>query len=52
MGQKVNPKGLRIGVIKDLDAKWYSDKNDDQICIRISKNIIRNRKQMQDLSTG
>ena len=27
MGQKVNPKGLRVGVIKDWDAKWYSDKN-------------------------
>ena len=27
MGQKVNPTGLRIGVIKDWDAKWYSDKN-------------------------
>jgi len=27
VGQKVNPTGLRIGVIKDWDAKWYSDKN-------------------------
>lgn len=27
MGQKVNPKGLRIGVIKDWDAKWYADKD-------------------------
>ncbi|SMB83948.1 SSU ribosomal protein S3P [Desulfonispora thiosulfatigenes DSM 11270] len=27
MGQKVSPKGLRIGVIRDWDAKWYSDKN-------------------------
>ncbi len=27
MGQKVHPKGLRIGVIKDWDAKWYADKN-------------------------
>lgn len=27
MGQKVNPHGLRIGIIKDWDAKWYaSDK--------------------------
>lgn len=26
MGQKVNPKGLRIGIIKDWDAKWYADK--------------------------
>lgn len=27
MGQKVNPHGLRVGVIKDWDAKWYADKN-------------------------
>lgn len=27
MGQKVNPKGLRIGIIKDWDAKWYADKD-------------------------
>lgn len=28
MGQKVSPIGLRIGIIKDWDAKWYADKND------------------------
>ncbi|QGU96489.1 30S ribosomal protein S3 [Clostridium bovifaecis] len=28
MGQKVHPHGLRVGVIKDWDAKWYAnDKN-------------------------
>lgn len=28
MGQKVNPHGLRIGIIKDWDTKWYAnDKN-------------------------
>lgn len=26
MGQKVNPIGLRVGVIRDWDAKWYADK--------------------------
>ena len=25
MGQKVNPHGLRVGVIKDWNAKWYAD---------------------------
>ena len=25
MGQKVNPHGLRIGIIKDWDSKWYDD---------------------------
>jgi len=26
LGQKVNPHGLRVGIIKDWDAKWYADK--------------------------
>ena len=28
MGQKVNPHGLRVGIIKDWDSKWYADKKD------------------------
>ena len=24
MGQKVNPHGLRVGVIKDWSSRWYS----------------------------
>ncbi len=27
MGQKVNPHGLRVGVIKDWDSKWYAEKD-------------------------
>jgi len=27
VGQKVNPHGLRIGIIKTWDAKWYADKD-------------------------
>jgi small subunit ribosomal protein S3 len=27
MGQKVNPHGLRVGVIKDWDSKWYAEDN-------------------------
>lgn len=26
MGQKVSPKGLRIGIIRNWDARWYADK--------------------------
>lgn len=26
MGQKVNPHGLRVGIIKDWDTKWYAEK--------------------------
>ena len=28
MGQKVNPHGLRVGVIKDWDSKWYANSKD------------------------
>lgn len=28
MGQKVNPHGFRVGVIKDWDTTWYAEKND------------------------
>ena len=28
MGQKVNPHGLRVGVIKDWDTQWYADKKE------------------------
>ena len=27
MGQKVNPKGLRVGIIRDWESRWFSDKN-------------------------
>lgn len=26
MGQKMDPNGLRVGVIKDWNSKWYADK--------------------------
>lgn len=28
MGQKVNPHGMRVGIIKDWQAKWYSNNKD------------------------
>ena len=27
MGQKVNPHGMRVGVIKDWDSRWYAEDN-------------------------
>ena len=30
MGQKVNPHGLRVGVIKDWDSRWYADTKNDE----------------------
>ena len=28
MGQKVQPNGLRLGIVKDFNAKWYAEKQD------------------------
>ena len=28
MGQKVNPHGLRVGIIKEWDSKWYAEKGE------------------------
>lgn len=28
MGQKMDPHGLRVGIIKDWNSKWYADSKD------------------------
>lgn len=33
MGQKVNPHGLRVGIIKDWESRWYADKNFDELLV-------------------
>lgn len=33
MGQKVHPHGFRVGVIKDWDTRWYSNKKDFGKCL-------------------
>ncbi len=33
MGQKVNPHGLRVGVILDWDSKWYAEKDFSDILV-------------------
>ena len=39
MGQKVNPHGLRVGVIKDWDSKWYAEGKDFSASIVEDYNI-------------
>ena len=34
MGQKVNPHGLRVGVIKKWDTQWFADKKDFSVNIK------------------
>ena len=40
MGQKVNPHGLRVGVIKDWDSQWFVDKKDFAANLK-EDNVIR-----------
>ena len=41
MGQKVNPHGLRVGINKDWNAKWYANKKDFADFL-VEDNEIRN----------
>lgn len=34
MGQKVNPHGLRVGVIKGWSSQWYADKKEFGVCLK------------------
>lgn len=52
MGQKTNPIGLRLGIIRNWDANWFDEKN---VAAKISedvtvRNYIRNRKKKAGLS--
>ena len=40
MGQKVNPHGLELGIIKNWNAKWYADKNFSEFLLgKIRKHV-------------
>lgn len=52
MGQKTNPIGLRLGIIRSWDANWFEEKNvaeklSEDIKVR---NYIRNRKKKAGVS--
>ena len=52
MGQKVNPIGFRIGVIRDWDARWYASKNYTELLhedLEVRKLI---RKQLERASVS
>lgn len=47
MGQKINPIGFRVGVIRDWEANWYADKNFSTLLhedLKIRKYIETNLK--------
>jgi Ribosomal protein S3 len=47
VGQKINPTGLRVGIIRDWEAKWYAEKDfaaylgEDLKSVNISKNALQ-----------
>ena len=40
MGQKVNPHGLRVGIIKDWDSNWYADKRNDEFAKNLAEDQV------------
>ena len=40
MGQKVNPHGLRVGIIKDWDSRWYADTKNGEF----ANNLVEDNK--------
>lgn len=50
MGQKVNPHGLRVGIIKAWDSKWYADKDYEKFLLEDIK--IREFIKDKLFSTG
>ena len=51
MGQKVNPNGLRLGINKDWDSKWYANKKD--FSIYLANDVkIRNYFEKNQKSNG
>ena len=49
MGQKVSPNGLRLGINKDWEAKWYSNKKDFAKCL---EKDIKIRKYLENKNAG
>ena len=54
MGQKVNPVGLRIGISRDWNSRWYANNKDFATFldedIRIRKFIIEKMGKMKSIS--
>jgi small subunit ribosomal protein S3 len=51
VGQKVNPHGLRVGVIKDWNAKWYAD-NKNFADYLVEDNAVRTFVKKKLFNTG
>lgn len=51
MGQKVNPHGMRVGVIKDWNARWFARKGEFAINLK-EDNVIRKQLKKQLYAAG
>ena len=51
MGQKVNPHGLRVGVIKDWNARWFARKGEFAVYLK-EDNVIRKQLKKQLYAAG
>lgn len=51
MGQKVNPHGMRVGVIKDWNARWFARKGEFAANIK-EDNVIRKQLKTKLYSAG
>lgn len=51
MGQKVNPHGMRVGIIKDWNSKWFANKKDFAELIK-EDNEIRKLLKKDQYSAG
>ncbi len=49
MGQKVSPVGLRVGIIRDWDSRWYANKND---VADLLQEDIKIRELLEELYTN
>ena len=52
MGQKVNPIGIRLGIVKDWNSKWFSSKNYAQLLnedINLRKSL---KKKLQNAAVS
>ena len=50
MGQKVNPHGLRVGIIKDWDSRWYAEGDFGVVIGKGGAEIENTRKQLQKMT--
>ncbi|MDD5017024.1 MAG: 30S ribosomal protein S3 [Eubacteriales bacterium] len=51
MGQKVNPHGMRVGIIKDWNARWFARKGEFAVNIK-EDNVIRKQLKKQLYPAG